>query len=79
MGAAGGPVETKTAAGAAVSVVTGVITWVLVTYVPAFAHGLPPSLAAFLPWVVSALLGAASSWAAPHTPRPDAAGGGAGK
>lgn len=62
-----GPVEAKTAAHASAAAVTGVVTWILVTYVPAFAHGLPGPLATFLPFVVSAFLGAASGWLAPHT------------
>jgi hypothetical protein len=64
------PVETKTAAAASVSTVTGVVTWVLVTYVPAFHSGLPLPLATFLPFIIAAILGAASGWLAPHTPRP---------
>lgn len=63
------PVETKTAAAASVSTVTGIVTWVLVTYVPAFHAGLPASLATFLPFIVASVLGAASGWLAPHTPR----------
>jgi hypothetical protein len=63
------PVEAKVAAGASVSAVTGVITWILVAWVPAFRAGLPPALAAFLPYIVSAVLGAAAAYAAPHTPR----------
>ena len=43
------PVETKTAAAASVSTVTGVITWMLVSWVPAWHAGLPASLATFLP------------------------------
>lgn len=66
-----GPVEAKTAAHASAAALTGVITWILVTYVPAFAAGLPGPLATFLPFLVSAVLGAASGWLAPHTPRPD--------
>jgi len=42
-------------------ILTGMIAWILVTYVPAFHSGLPPTLQTFLPWAVSALLGAAAS------------------
>jgi len=63
------PVEIKTAAGGASALVTGMIAWILVTYVPAFHSGLPPTLQTFLPWAVSALLGAAASYWAPHTSR----------
>ena len=64
------PVEIKTAAGGASAIISGVITWILVTYVPAFHDGLPSTLATFLPWAVSAILGAAASYLAPHTARP---------
>jgi hypothetical protein len=64
------PVETKTAAAAAVSTVTGVVTWVLVSWIPAFHAGLPPALATFLPFIIASVLGTAASWMAPHTPRP---------
>jgi len=65
------PVEAKTAAHASAAAVSGVITWVLVQFVPAFRHGLPAPLATFLPFIVSAFLGAAAGWATPPTPRPD--------
>lgn len=65
------PVETKTAAGASTAMLTGAITWILVTYVPAFHSGLPGPLATFLPYVVSAVLGAAAAYLAPHTARED--------
>lgn len=65
------PVETKTAASASVGVVIGAITWALVSYVPAFHAGLPPQLATFLAWIVPVVLGAAASWLAKHTTRPD--------
>jgi hypothetical protein len=64
------PVETKVAASAAVSVVSGVVTWILVTYVPGLHGVLPPTLADFLPWAVSAVLSAAAAYRAPHTTRP---------
>lgn len=62
-----GPVETKVAASSSVSMVTGVITWILVTYVPVFHSGLPAPLATFLPYVVATVLGAAAGYLAPHT------------
>lgn len=67
--AAVAPVETKVAAGASVSTLTGVVTWILVSWVPAFRSGLPPALASFLPYIVSSVLGAAAAYLAPHTPR----------
>jgi hypothetical protein len=65
------PIETKVAAGGAVSALTGVITWVLTTYVPAFQNGLPAPLAAFLPYLVSVVAGTVAAYLAPHTNRPD--------
>jgi hypothetical protein len=70
MAAPPAPVETKTAAAASVSTLTGVITWLLVAYIPAWRTGLPPSLAMFLPFIVASVLGAASGYLAPHTARP---------
>jgi hypothetical protein len=67
------PVETKTAAAASVSTVTGVVTWMLVSWIPSWHAGLPPALATFLPFIVASVLGAASGWLAPHTPRATAA------
>ena len=63
------PVETKVAAAASSSTVTGVITWILVSYIPAWHDGLPAALAAFLPLVVAVVSGAVSGYLAPHTPR----------
>jgi len=65
------PVEKKTAASASASVVSGVITWILVTYVPAFHSGLPGPLATFLPYIVTTVCGALAAYFAPHTPRED--------
>ena len=64
------PVELKVAAGASAGTVTGVITWLLVTFVTPWHHGLPPALATFLPAAVAVLLGAIAAYAAPHTARP---------
>jgi hypothetical protein len=64
-----GPIETKVAASAAAGTVTGVITWILVTYVPAFHSGLPPALAAFLPYIVTLVASTVSAYLAPHTAR----------
>jgi hypothetical protein len=63
------PIETKVIAGSSASAITGLITWALVTYVPAFHSGLPPSLAAVLPFAVATILGSISAYLAPHTPR----------
>lgn len=66
---AAAPIEKKTAASASASVIVGVVAWILVTYVPAFHSGLPPALATFLPWVVSAVGASAASYFTAHTPR----------
>lgn len=68
------PIEAKVAAGSAASTVTGILTWLLVTYVPAFHSGLPTALAALLPFIVATALGSATAYLAPHTPRPAAQG-----
>lgn len=65
------PVETKVAAGSFSAAVTGFLTWILVTYVPAFRNGLPPDLGAILPILIGWACGTVASWAAPHTSRPD--------
>ncbi len=44
---------------------TGLLTWLLVTCVPASRNGLPSDLATLLPVIVGAVRG----WFAPHTPR----------
>ena len=64
---ASSPVETKVAASASTATIMGIITWILVTYVPGFHSGLPGPLATFLPWVVSAVSSAAAGYFAPHT------------
>ena len=63
------PVETKVAAGTGASLITGVITWIMVMYVPVFHAGLPAALAAFLPWIVALVSSALAGYLAPHTPR----------
>jgi len=70
-------VEAKVKAGSAATIVTGILTWVLVTYVPAFHSGLPSALSAVLPVIVASVLGTVAAWKAPHTARPDLAGTGA--
>jgi hypothetical protein len=65
------PVETKVAAASATSIITGMITWALVSYVPSFHAGLPPALAVFLPWAISAVTATAAGYFAKHTSRID--------
>jgi len=66
-------IETKVAAGSAAGILTTLITWALVTYVPAFHTGLPPQLAALLPGAIAWVLSTAAAYRAPHTHRPDLA------
>jgi hypothetical protein len=66
----GSGVEAKVAAGSVTGIVTGLLTWALVTYVPAFRTGLPPQLAAFLPVAIGWALSTYAAWRVPHTPRP---------
>jgi hypothetical protein len=63
------PPETKTVSQTAVTIFVGALTWILVSYVPAFHSGLPGPLAGFLDWFVAALLGGAAGYFAKHTPR----------
>lgn len=63
------PVETKVAAAASSSTLTGIITWALVSFIPAWHNGLPAALAALLPYIVAVVSGAVSGYLAPHTPR----------
>ena len=63
-------IETKVAAGSFTGIITGLLTWALVAYVPAFRAGLPPPVAALIPWAVAWLAHSAAGYMAPHTPRP---------
>jgi hypothetical protein len=62
-------VEAKVKAGAAGGSLVGLATWLLVSYVPAFHGGLPPAVAALLPFVLTLLASTLSAYAAPHTVR----------
>lgn len=65
------PVEQKVAAAAGGSTAVGLVTWILVTYIPAFSSGLPASLAALLPALLGTIGGFVSAYMARHTPRTD--------
>lgn len=60
-------VENKVVAGGTASWASGVLTWVLVTYV--FHGSLPADLATFLPALVASVLGPVAAYFAKHTPR----------
>lgn len=62
-------VETKVAAGSFTAALTGILTWVLVTFIPYFHKGLPPDLAAIIPAIAGWAGASIAGWAAPHTPR----------
>ena len=64
-------IETKTAVGSFSGILTGLITWTLVAYVPAFRTGIPAPVAALIPVAVAWLAHSVTSYAAPHTHRPD--------
>lgn len=64
----GAPPETKVFAQFTTASLTGIVTWVLTTYV--FKGALPPQLATFLPYAVPAFAGLVAGWWAKHTPRP---------
>ena len=46
-------VETKVATGSFAGILTGLVTWCLVAYVPAFRAGLPGPVAALIPVLVT--------------------------
>ena len=66
-------IETKVAAGSFTGILTGLITWALVAYVPAFRSGLPAPVAALIPVAVAWLAHSVASYEAPHTHRPELA------
>jgi len=64
-------VETKVAAGSAVTIIAGYIAWALVTYVPGLKNTFPLDLQGQLPVIVAFALSSVAAYLAPHTPRPD--------
>lgn len=56
------PVSPKVIASSSVATVTGFLTWILVTAVPSFHHGLPTSVSSLLPAIVAVILGGAAGW-----------------
>jgi hypothetical protein len=65
------PVEAKVQAGSLSAAASGVVLWVLVTYV--FPDGMPQGAESLVYAVVPALLAGAGAYFAPHTHRPDLA------
>ena len=63
------PVETKVKALVAGGLPVGLVTALLVAYVPAWHSGLPPVVTALLPFVLALIAATVSAWAAPHTVR----------
>ena len=63
-------VETKVAAGSFTGILSGLVVWALVAYVPAFRTGLPAPVAALIPVAVAWLIHSVTGYMAPHTPRP---------
>ena len=66
-------IETKVAAGSFTGILTGLITWALVAYVPAFRSGIPAPVAALIPVAVAWLAHSVAAYEAPHTHRPELA------
>lgn len=62
-------IETKVSVGSFTGILTGLITWALVAYVPAFRSGVPAPVAALIPVMVAWLAHSVAAYAAPHTPR----------
>ncbi len=64
-----GPIEAKVVTASWTAMATGLLTWGLVTFIPAFHSGLPPALANFLPLVVASVSSTAAGYFTKHTPR----------
>lgn len=64
------PIESKVAIGSFTGIITGLLTWALVAYIPAFRSGLPAPVAALIPVAVAWLAHTAAAYLAPHTARP---------
>jgi len=62
-------VEAKVKAGAGAGALTGAVAWALVAFVPAFKSGLPPGVAALLPFAVTFVSSTVAAYLAPHTVR----------
>jgi hypothetical protein len=67
------PVETKVVASSGVQILVGLLTWALVTFIPAWKSGIPSDLQPFIPVAAAWILATAAGYLAPHTPRPDLA------
>jgi hypothetical protein len=67
-------VETKVAASSAAGIVTGLLSWALVAFIPVFKSGIPGELQPFLPVAAGWLVATAAGYLAPHTHRPDLGG-----
>jgi hypothetical protein len=66
------PPETKVVVGSAAGIVTALITWVLITTIPAFKHGgIPSQYSVLIPGVATWLVATIAAYRAPHTHRPD--------
>ena len=65
------PIETKTQAGAISAAASGVILWLLQTYV--FKGNMPQGIESLVYLIVPGVLAGAAAYLAPHTPRPDLA------
>lgn len=65
------PIEAKVVTASWTAIATGLLTWGLVTFVPAFHSGLPPALANFLPLVIATASSTAAGYFTKHTPRAD--------
>jgi hypothetical protein len=63
--------EVKVAAGSLVTVISGIVTWTLVAWVPAFHSGVPQEVQDIIPVIVAWIVGTIAAYLAPHTNRPD--------
>lgn len=56
------PLSAKLVTSSVTAFVVGLITYVLVTFVPDFHHGIPPRLIALLPALAGIIVGAVAGW-----------------
>lgn len=63
------PTESKVVTASWTAMATGLVTWGLVSFIPAWRAGIPQPLADFLPLVISAVSSTAAGYFTKHTPR----------
>jgi hypothetical protein len=64
-----GPIEAKVVTSSWTAMVVGLVTWGLVTFIPAWHSGIPQPLATFLPLVIASISSTFVGYMTKHTPR----------